>query len=130
MKLLTVLRPTRDTETLPPPDPARVEHERHVREKRLETARGRTNWTEIPETRLVRRGPFLVDAETDLLWTVRRGHVFEPYRASVGYVTEATPMTFFVDGDGDIAFLESPGSAPLTWSEIVARRARRGHGTP
>lgn len=125
MKLATVFRPTRDTETLLAPDPARVEHERQVREKRLEIARQRSNWTEIPETRLVRRGPFWVDAETDLLWVVRRGHVFEPGRAGVGYVTNDTAMTYTVDAAGEVVFLESP-SGPRTWSEVVERRAKRG----
>ena len=117
------IRPTSNTE-VPPPNPARVEYERQVREKRLELARRRTNWTEIPETRLVRRARFLVDAETDLMWVVRRGHVFEPGRAAVGYVSDNAPMTFFVDRDADVVFLEQPGG-PRTWSEVVARRARR-----
>ncbi|HUP50871.1 MAG TPA: hypothetical protein VM198_00240 [Longimicrobiales bacterium] len=105
-------------------DPARVEHERQVREARLDLARRKSNWTEIPEVRLVRRGPFLVDAETDFLWTFRRGHVFEPHRASVGYVTNDTPMTYFVDQADNVVFLEPP-SGPRTWSEIVTRRTRR-----
>jgi hypothetical protein len=48
-----------------------------VRTARLEIARDRQDWTEIPEARLIRRGPFLVDAETDLLYTVVNGEVFE-----------------------------------------------------
>lgn len=128
MKLSAVLRPTRDTETVPPPDPAR-EHERQVREARLDVARQRLNWTEIPDTRLVRRGPFLVDAETDLVWVVRRGHVFEPYRATVGYVRNDTPMTFYVDAaSGEIVFIE-PVSGGRTWTEILERKARQGRTT-
>jgi hypothetical protein len=33
-------------------------------------------------------------------------------------------MTFFVSALGDVVFLEHPGG-PNTWSEIVARKARR-----
>ena len=84
------LRPARDI-TEPPVDPA-VEHERQVRQARLELARRRPTWTEIPETRLVPRGPrFLIDAETDRVYTVRRGAVWDPDRASVGYVSETSP---------------------------------------
>jgi hypothetical protein len=124
LKLGTIFR--HDTEAELAPDPELVEHMRQVREKRLETARGRVNWTELPETRLVRRGPFWVDAETDLVWVVRRGHVFEPGRASVGYVTDDTPMTFFVDATDEVVFIEPSGGRPRTWSEVVAKRAKRG----
>jgi hypothetical protein len=64
----------------------RTEHERAVRRARLELARRQQTWTEIPETRLVRRGPFLVDSVSDLVFTIRGGHVFEPGKAVVGYV--------------------------------------------
>jgi hypothetical protein len=123
VKLGTIFR--HDSEALLASGPALVEHEHQVREKRLETARGRANWTEIPETRLVRRGRFWVDAETDLLWAIRRGYVFEPERATVGYVRDDQPMTFMVDADDDVVFLEAL-SGPRTWSEVVAKRARRG----
>ena len=122
MKLGTIFRPTRNLEDTLAHDPALVEHARQVREKRLETARGRPNWTEIPETRLVRRGRFWVDAETDLVWVVRRGLVFEPDRATVGYVTNDMAMTFYV-ADGDVVFIERSGTT--TWSERGARRVLR-----
>jgi hypothetical protein len=98
--------------------------EQEVRRARLELARRQSAWTEIPETRLVRRGRYLVDAETDFVYVLRRGLVFEPGRAAVGYVADQTPMTYFVDQAGEIVFLEQPG-APRTWSEIVERKARR-----
>jgi hypothetical protein len=124
VRLTTRLRSARNIEDAI--DPAHAEHERQVRERRLELARRRSNWTEIPESRLVRRGGrFLVDAETDLLYLLRRGHVFEPGNATVGYVTESAEMTYYVDAADNIVFLEHPGS-PHTWSEIVARKARRG----
>jgi hypothetical protein len=95
MKLGTIFHPTRDTETLLA-SPAHEEHKRQVREKRLETARGQPNWTGIPKTRLV-----------------RRGQVFEPDRAFVGYVADNTPMTYTVDATGDVVFLEpATGLAP------------------
>jgi hypothetical protein len=77
MRLSTRIRPARNVEDAPV-DPARAEHDRAVREARLELARRMSAWTEIPETRLVRRGRYLVDAETDLVHLIRRGHVFGP----------------------------------------------------
>jgi hypothetical protein len=107
-------------------DQQRSEHERAVREARLANARQRSAWTEIPETRLVRRGPFFVDSETDQLYVLRRCVVFEPNRAVVGYIPDGTPMTFTVNERGEVVFLEQP-PGPRTWSEIVARKARREH---
>jgi hypothetical protein len=124
MKLSTVFRPFTDTQVIEGriTDPQRDEWAGQVRKARLEVARGRNNWEEIPETRLVRRGRFLVDGETDLTYTLRRGVVFEPGRASIGYVTDQMPMTYFVTERGEIQFLE-PG--PCTWTEMVERKARR-----
>ncbi|MGZ4418030.1 MAG: hypothetical protein ACXVRV_07625, partial [Gaiellaceae bacterium] len=49
-----------------------------VRQARIDYARGNSHWTEIPETRLVRRGPgWLIDADSDLVWVLRRGVAFE-----------------------------------------------------
>ena len=98
------IRPTRSTDGTPAIDPARAEHERQVRQARIELARRQTNWTEIPETRLVRRGV-----------------VFEPGKAVIGYLPDHVPMTFTVTDDGDLRFLDLQ---PGTWSEIVERRAR------
>jgi hypothetical protein len=39
----------------------------------------------------------LVDAETDLLYIRRRGVVFEPGRATIGFVPEGTALTFYVE---------------------------------
>ena len=121
MRLSTAFRPTGTTTDS---DPAVAEHERQVRQARLDLARRQTTWTEIPETRLVRRGPFLVDAETDLVYVLRRGIVFEPSKSTVGYVPDNTPMTLYVDQDDNVVFLEEP-AGPRTWSEIVARKAAR-----
>ena len=124
MSLRTALRPTRGTADAAGVDPAHAEHERQVRQARLELARRRAGWTEIPETRLVRRGPFLVDAESDLVFVLRRGHVFEPGKSTVGYVPENTSMIFTVNQDDEVVFLEQPGGI-ATWSEIVAHKAAR-----
>jgi hypothetical protein len=125
VKLSTIIHPARNTDDLRDVDPARAEHERLVRKARIELARRQSTWTEIPETRLVRRGPFLVDAETDLVWIYRRGHVFEPGRATVGFIPDGAAMTYAVDQNDNIIFVEHPGG-PRTWSEIVERKAWRG----
>jgi hypothetical protein len=122
MRLSTSIRPARNIEDVPV-DPALAEHEKAVREARLDLARRQSAWVEIPETRLVRRGRYLVDAETDLVYTLRRGVVFETGNATVGYVVPGTPMTYTVNEADEVVFLEQPSSH--TWSEVVARRARR-----
>lgn len=99
-----------------------------MRAARLEEARRQTAWTEIAETRLVRRGPFLVDSDTDAVFVVRRGHVFEPGRATIGYVLDKAAMTYFIGRDGHIVFVE-PYLGAATWSDIVARKAQRGSAT-
>ena len=94
-----------------------------VRAKRLENARKTRNWTEIPQTSLVPRGRhYLVHAETDELFTLRGGEVFEPGKASIGYIGDGWEMHYFVDQAGEVVFLERQ---PGLWSDIVARQARR-----
>ena len=122
MRLATRLRPARNTEDAI--DPAHAAHARQVRQARLELARRQSNWTEIPESRLVQRGRFLVDAHTDAVFRLHRGVVFEPHRAAIGYVIDGTPMTYYVDTNDQVVFLEALGDR--TWSEIVERQARRG----
>ena len=90
-----------------------------LRPKRLEVARRNAKWTEI-EDDLVSRGRYLVSAETDAIYKPARGVVFAPYTVDV--VADQTGLTFYVDRDGDLVFLER---VPGTWSEIVAKRARR-----
>lgn len=124
-----MLRPTRRADDLPDAaDNARADHERRVRQARLELARRQQTWTEIPETRLVSRGRFLVDAETDLVYMRRRGVVFEPGRSTIGYVPEGAAMSFYVDTGDNIVFVEHPGGLE-TWSELMERKARRGKAT-
>jgi hypothetical protein len=101
------------------------ENERHneeVRSARIEVARRNPRWTEIPEARLVRRGlGYLVDAETDLVYTLRRGETFVRGTSNSGYSDHH--LAFCVDLAGEVVMLELDGSA--TWSERVERRERR-----
>lgn len=92
---------------------------------RLEVVRKNHRWTELEETALVRRGPYLVHADTDEMFAIRRGVVFEPGRAVVGYVPEGADLSYFVDQAGEIVFLDRQRG---TWSDIVAKRARRAAG--
>jgi hypothetical protein len=107
-------------------DAEREENERHneeVRAARIEVAR--RNWTEIdPPERLFRRGfGWLVDDETDYVFIPRRGTTFETGRASL-MTGEGLDLWFFIDRDsGDVVPLERLGTE--TWSEIVAKRARK-----
>jgi hypothetical protein len=93
-----------------------------LREARVALARRMSTWREIPEP--VRRGPWLVDAESDELFVVRRGATFEPGRAHI-LSGDGFPLSFYVDVDGDVVVLEKVKS-PATWSEHVARQTSRG----
>lgn len=97
----------------------------HLRAARLDAVRRNRRWTELAETSLVRRGPFLVSAETDEMFMLRRGVIFEPGKASIGYVSEDTELHYYVDQAGEIVFLERQ---PGTWSEVFEKRARRAAG--
>jgi hypothetical protein len=57
MKLSTLIRPFTDTEVIEGriTDQQREAWDEQVRQGRLEVARGRQNWDEIPESRLVSR---------------------------------------------------------------------------
>ena len=77
---------------------------------------------ELSETDLVKRGPYLVDADTDRLYTYYAGAVFASREAKPTFGDRA-PLLFFVTDDDRLAFLEPAGSR--TWSEIVARKAWR-----
>lgn len=102
-----------------PPSPST-----HVRCGRPASSSPAASRPEIPETRLVRRNRYYVDAETDRFFLLKRGVVFEPGRATVGYVRDGTPLRYDVTTDDTIVFLEEPKFG-RTWSEIVERKARR-----
>ena len=92
-----------------------------IRERRIMEARRNSYSTELQETDLVRRGRLLVAAETDEIFTLYRGVVF-PGGAALAAFNQQVPLAFYVDRDGDLVFLERRGG---TWSELVARKARR-----
>jgi hypothetical protein len=128
VNLKTVFRPFSDAAVVEGTvtEQMRSAHDRAVRDARLEFARRQAHWTELAEGGLVRRGAsFLVDSDDDAVYVLRRGHVFEPGRATIGYIPDNTAMTFYVDQADNIVFVERYSGA-ATWSEIVARRARRG----
>ena len=100
--------------------PARSGLDAELREARVEAARRIPQWTEVEETLFVRRGPFLVHADDDTLWSVYRGTVWNPSSANVIFNADL-PMTFYVDRAGDVRFVEKVGG---TWSAIVERRTR------
>lgn len=92
---------------------------------RVAFARSNQAWTEIPEERLVRRGPgWLIDAESDLVYSVRRGQAFAPGGAKPHFVDPAVPAVFYVSREGELVLLERCAAA-RTWSEVVERRARK-----
>jgi hypothetical protein len=103
-------------------DAERAQHAEQVRRARLEVARLTSHWTEI-EDDLVRRGHrgrFLVSASSDEIYTTYAGVVFEPGKATA--VSDRAQLHWYQDANGRLVFLEKQ---PRTWSELVARRARR-----
>ena len=72
----------------------------------------------MSETDLVRRGPWLVHADTDELF---KNYVFARGAGRPTF-NEGVPLTFYVDHEGDLVFLERGLG---TWSEYIARRAKR-----
>jgi hypothetical protein len=94
-----------------------------IRALRVQQARERTRWQEIPEERLVRRDPWWVDAETDELLTLHRGDVFN----RVGLVVfdeNRDDLRFTVrTSDGEVVILE-PSQIARTWSDFVYQRER------
>ena len=114
-----VMRPVRNLEDVASDE--RAAEREQIKRARLEVARRKSEWTEIPQTNLVRRGPhFLVDAESDQVYTLRNGSVFDPASASICYVTPETRLAFYVTEADEIAFMEAAGR---TWTSIVERRA-------
>ena len=101
-----------------PVDQLAVKRE-EVRAARLDAVRRNRRRTELEETTLIPRGPFLVHAPSDELFVFRRGEVWEPDRASIGYVREDAEMDYFVDREGDVVFVERQLRGK-TWSDVVA----------
>lgn len=101
--------------------------ERAVREARIATVRA--CFTELQETGLVERGPYLVDVDSDLLYTPYRGATFARGKATLDYVNPSSGLAFFVNRAGDVVLLE-PVRRPATWSEVVERKARKQAAGP
>jgi hypothetical protein len=79
-------------------------------------------WTELDEVDLVKRGPWLVSATTDELFTIYRGSVFGPY-GQIEY-DAMRELAFFVTRKPEDVVLLEKSSSPRTWSEVAYRRAR------
>lgn len=114
IKLLARARGGRIVDTTSPGEKA-------IRAARVAAAR-RLGWEELPETRLIPRGPrgWLVDAETDAVYVPYRGATFE--RGSARLVAIPTTLSYYVDDDGSPVVLERQ---PQTWSQIFAGQVRR-----
>jgi hypothetical protein len=97
-----------------------------TRELRVKNARRNSRyWHELDEVDLVRRGPFLVSATTDSVFTSYRGTVFArgSRDRSPGSIEfdEMRELWFYVM-DGNVVLLERHAKS---WSAIVERRAKR-----
>ena len=92
-----------------------------LRPRRLEVARRNSVWTEIENDLVPRnRGLWLVSASTDAIYTPTRGVVFQSHSISV--IADRTPLSFYVDPDGDLVFLEQ---LPGTWTQHLERQAAK-----
>lgn len=94
-----------------------------ARERRVEQARGNGYWSEIDESRLVWRGRWHVDFETDALFSRYRAAVWN-HMGGIAFANDA-PLVFYVSREtGDVVLLERVTMPWSTWSEVVAARAR------
>ena len=91
-----------------------------IRDGRVEAARRCRVWTEIQDDFVPRGHGLFVSAATDHVYAPVRGVVFAT--ASVEIIADQAPLYFTVTADGGLAFYER---RPQTWSEMLARRARR-----
>lgn len=98
-----------------------AEEAARVREARVESARSNQYWRELEEVDLVKRGPYLVSASTDELFTPHRGAIFDRGKVEFG---ERSELYFFVSRQDDVVMLERVTS-PASWSEVVRQRASR-----
>ena len=95
---------------------------RLLAEARLYAARRNDQWREIAEPMLVRRGPFLVHAETDELYLPYRGVVWVTGKASA--IADHAALFYTVSTAGELTFLEK-STNPTTWAQVVEKQARR-----
>jgi hypothetical protein len=97
-----------------------VPTESQIRAGRLQAARRLHVWTEIEDDFVPRGRGLFVSASTDHVYTTVRGVVFQTGSATI--IAERAPYYFTVSPDGGLTFYERQ---PQTWSEMVAKRARR-----
>jgi hypothetical protein len=92
-----------------------------VRPARLDVARQNPKWTELQEVDLVPRGRgYLVSAVSDRIYQRVQGVVFASY--SVNVIADQTELSFYVDRDGELHFLEQ---IPGTWTQHLEKQAAR-----
>ena len=89
--------------------------------RRVWKLQGATNSGEI-ENDLVPRlgGRWLVSASTDRIYQRVRGTVFAPH--SVSAIADRTEMSYYIDEDGELVFLEQLHG---TWTEHLEKHAAR-----
>lgn len=105
------------------PDEIAAKEAALLREKRIEHARAMRKWVEHRAEDFVRRPPaYLIDADSDEVFTVFLGAIFDPGTAYIAF-NESIEMHWFVDHAGEIVFLQR--TTPRTWSEFAERRAQR-----
>lgn len=92
-----------------------------LREGRVQAARANRHWIELEESALVRRGPYLVGADSDAVFTFCRGAIFLTGSPRIEF-DENVEHWFYVDVVGEVRVLERHRE---TWSAIVERRAKR-----
>jgi len=98
-----------------------VPEEDAVRARRMEIARKNTLWSELEEAALVSRGRWLVHADSDEVFSRFKAAVWSRGSAQIS-ANDRVPLWFYIDQQGEVHFLER---LPGTWSERVAKRARR-----
>lgn len=103
-------------------DRQRRDHEaflEEVRAERIRIARRTERWEEIPDDLVKRQFDFWVSASSDRVYTPVRGLVFAPESAAV---VDELGSLYFTVRDAEIVFWKRE---KLTWSEMIAKRARK-----
>ena len=96
------------------------ERDEDVRKARISAARKCSAWEEItPPERLVPRGParfgWMVDAESDAIYVLHGGSVFQPRTAQI--IADKAPLKYTISG-GHVLVYERLRK-PKTWSDVI-----------
>jgi hypothetical protein len=94
-----------------------------LRAFRVEQARTRTRWTEVESTRFVPRGRWLIDAESDCMYSVYPGATFGR-DGKVEFGDQNSDLVFFVDHESGEPVVLEPAAVARTWSDFVYAAAR------